>query len=737
MSEPPQLQAYQGSEPFVFVSYSHADEQQVHPYLLQLNAAGFNIWFDQGIAPGHRWTQELAEAIERCSVFLLLATPRSVASEHCVNEVHFALNRHKPLLAVHLEPTELPAHLELAIGQRQAILQYQHEPTVAEQKVIDALTTLAAEPLPEPAGGFVAHAQFEPALTPRRRRWLPVGAGILALLLVGVGWWQGQQPSASSNSLAVLPFNNYTPTAQAYLTDGIADGLITQLGKLGNLRVASRASSFALKQELGSSSLNMAQIQERLQVRHILEGSISEGRTKEVLTVSVRMVDASADDSIWSAQWDTGETTIVDIQAEIALQVAQLLDPHLSQESQVMLGTRATENEAAYDSYLLGRDQLRQPRTQSVINAAEAHFTDAVAQDPDFAEAHAGLCETYIVRYAQNVDPIPFALAQKFCAQALQLHPELVEVRQSLGILYRYSGDYERSLSEFDRALAAAPDRAEIHLERALTLDKLGRQIQAESEIMRAIELEPGFWSGYYDLANFYYDHVQYDKALAVYEQVLDLVADDTKVRHSIAAVQMAKGDFDAALANYQMVSTRQDSPNRATLSNIGTTYYHMGCFEEAAIFQRKAVDVAPNDHRVLGRLAESCRFTPNGEAQARALWQRAIALANTDRDKSSWQTKGLLAIYHAHLGERDAAQAALDLMWARNPEASIGHFFAGIVQSRAGDEGATNSSAERSLELGFPAALLRADPDLGQPEACNPLGGRLPYTAAICSVDR
>ena len=121
----PPFTAYRGDDPFVFVSYSHRDTNLVFSELGKLNDRGFNLWFDEGIAPGESWRDELANRIDECSLFLLFVTPNSVGSEHCLRETNFASNRAKPIIAVHLAATELPAGLELTIGDRQAIIKPQ------------------------------------------------------------------------------------------------------------------------------------------------------------------------------------------------------------------------------------------------------------------------------------------------------------------------------------------------------------------------------------------------------------------------------------------------------------------------------------------------------------------------------------------------------------------------------------------------------------------------------------
>ena len=98
--------AYQGDEPFVFVSYAHDDAEFVYPELVRLREQGVNIWYDEGISPGELFTNELANGIGNCETFLFFVSPSSVASRNCLNEVQFAVSRGKRLVAIHLKETQ-------------------------------------------------------------------------------------------------------------------------------------------------------------------------------------------------------------------------------------------------------------------------------------------------------------------------------------------------------------------------------------------------------------------------------------------------------------------------------------------------------------------------------------------------------------------------------------------------------------------------------------------------------
>lgn len=148
MAERP-LRAYNGDESYIFVAYSHEDSGLVYPQIRWLQDQGFNIAWDEGISPGAVWRSEIAETIRGCSLLLYFTTPNSVKSEHCIREVNFALDEHhRPVLAVHLLETVLPDALALSLSDRQAILQHALEPEDYERKLVSAVATYLAQPVP-------------------------------------------------------------------------------------------------------------------------------------------------------------------------------------------------------------------------------------------------------------------------------------------------------------------------------------------------------------------------------------------------------------------------------------------------------------------------------------------------------------------------------------------------------------------------------------------------------------
>ena len=135
--------AYTGDEPHVFVCYAHDDSDIVYPEIVWLQSQGVRVWYDEGISPGAEFPEELGQAILRASVVLFYLSPRSIASRHCRDEVYFAMDNNKPLLALHLEATALPAGLALTTSTTQALLRYQLNQQDYRRKLLEGIAVFS------------------------------------------------------------------------------------------------------------------------------------------------------------------------------------------------------------------------------------------------------------------------------------------------------------------------------------------------------------------------------------------------------------------------------------------------------------------------------------------------------------------------------------------------------------------------------------------------------------------
>jgi hypothetical protein len=185
--------SYRGPDPFIFVCYSHREEELIEAEIAALAVRGIRVKYDEGIEPGEAWQDEVADAIETCRAFLIFVSKHSVVSHDCRRELTFALSKKRPVVAVHLDDLELPSALRLQLGDRQAIIRSRFTEAEYRERLTAAMLKYQNAPALDPdASELDGHAPIE-AVKNRRRRG-PLVATLLAVLAITAVTWVAFKP---------------------------------------------------------------------------------------------------------------------------------------------------------------------------------------------------------------------------------------------------------------------------------------------------------------------------------------------------------------------------------------------------------------------------------------------------------------------------------------------------------------------------------------------------------------
>ena len=296
-----------------------------------------------------------------------------------------------------------------------------------------------------------------------------VGVMVVAALAVWHPWKAALNASAprptaetaGPRSIAVLPFRNVNRDSTTdYFSDGIAEELISALGRLRGLRVASRTSTFAMKGQTGV----LAEVGRRLGVGVVLEGSVQ--READMVRVTARLVDVARDSVLWDDTYNSQLRNVLFLQDSIARAIVSALSVTLSGNAGGGLARPRTADPDAYQDYIRGRSFLSQRNPSSVANAIRA-FESAIGHDSSFAPAYAGLADAYSLaapfggRRPRDV----FELARNAANRALMLDSTLSEAHTSLGIVAMfYDWDWEAAARHLKRGVELNESSAEGHL---------------------------------------------------------------------------------------------------------------------------------------------------------------------------------------------------------------------------------------------------------------------------------
>jgi serine/threonine protein kinase/tetratricopeptide (TPR) repeat protein len=278
-------------------------------------------------------------------------------------------------------------------------------------------------------------------------------------------------------SIAVLPFTNMSADPEnEYFTEGIAEEILNALMKVSALDVASRTSAFAFK----GSKDDISEVGRKLKVQTVLEGSVRKSGNR--LRISAQLMNVATGFHLWSERYDREMEDVFAIQDEIATSIVSALKVVLSENEEAAIKKVPTQSVRAYEYYLRGRQLFHQRRPET-LDAAEDMYRRAIALDPDYAVAYAGLADCSSFRFFEHAGgDEALAQAESASRRALKLDPDLAEAHASRGLTLAYQRRFDEAAQEFERAMELDPTLYEAPW-------YYGRALQAEGKLDRAVKL--------------------------------------------------------------------------------------------------------------------------------------------------------------------------------------------------------------------------------------------------------
>jgi TolB-like protein/Flp pilus assembly protein TadD len=377
----------------------------------------------------------------------------------------------------------------------------------------------------------------------------------------------------------VLPFADLSPQKdQEYFCDGITEELVGALSKIEGWRVVSRTSSFAFK----GKEHDIRTVGKQLNVSHALEGSVRKAGNR--LRLAAQLTSVEDGFQLWSGTYDRELGDVFAIQDDIAGTIVDKLKRKLAGDQQAHLIKRYTENLAAYNLYLQARFYLNK-RTEPGLRKSITFCEQAIALEPGYALAYAGLADSYILLSFQGFLPPQEAMPKAKAAveQALAIDETLAEAHTSLGCICAiYEHDWPGSAKEFQRALALNPNHSMTRYWHALWYLLLTGQFErALAETQKALEFDPLSLVINTGLSWQFYLAGQHDRALRALEQTLEMDKDYVFARDLLGQVYAQQGRYEEAIAELEKVVALS---NRRTLSlaALGYVYAIAGRITEA-----------------------------------------------------------------------------------------------------------------------------------------------------------
>jgi serine/threonine protein kinase/Tfp pilus assembly protein PilF len=408
-----------------------------------------------------------------------------------------------------------------------------------------------------PADRFSTASQFADALTPAATVAIAVGAAQAI-----------QQVAESGKSVAVLPFENMsTDPENEYFSDGITDDIIAQLSKVSALKVISRTSSMQYKK----TTKKIQVIAEELGVGAVLEGSVR--RAGQRVRIVVHLVDPRTEKHLWGDTFDRQLADIFEVQSEVAQQITGALKLALSPEEKERVEKKATGDVDAYNNVLLGRFHANKWAEADVLKAVE-YFQAAIAKDPGYAVAYAGLADAYellSIGFSSKPPAEYLTQAKGMALKALEMDDSLAEAHTSLAYA-RWLGDLDwvGAEKEFKRALELKSSYVMAHEWYAEYLVSLGRNDEAAAEIRKAQQLDPLAVPVTRAVGWVLYFARRYPEAEEELRKALAMNPDFLGARLVLWWVQTIQREYDEAIAD---IKREMEKPGLKTVKKLMLAY--------------------------------------------------------------------------------------------------------------------------------------------------------------------
>src|SRR5947209_588108 len=417
-----------------------------------------------------------------------------------------------------------------------------------------SIVNLYTTELGNPSPPRLKRAETEVRRRRRRNTLLLAGSSVLVLIVAGFFLLPRASARKIDKSIAVLPFESLSGDKEnAYFADGIQDDVLTNLSKIGDLKVISRTSVMPYR---GKAS-NLREIGKALGVSTILEGSVR--RIGNRVRVNVQLINAENDEHIWAEDYDRDLTDVFAIQTDLAKKISGELQAKLSPAEKAQMERKPTENGEAYLAFVQANNLGCALEDFDKLKQSEQLYERAIQLDPNFAlaVARSSLVQSWLVH---TYDPTRERRekARTLAERALQLQPDLPEAHLAVGYSYYYGdNNYDAALREFEIAQRGLPNESDAYLAIGAIQRRQGKWTESTANLEKAVSLNPKeIWPlqnltfNYQMLRNYDMANKTIGRALALDPTALEPL--EVKSRLAIAE----KGDFSVAEKAFEAVKS-------------------------------------------------------------------------------------------------------------------------------------------------------------------------------------
>src|SRR5437588_762342 len=505
----------------------------------------------------------------------------------------------------------------------------------------------------------------------RRNMIILIATGVIVSVAAGFFLLPRVSNGKIDKAITVLPFENLSDEKEnAYFADGMQDDILTNLSKIGDLKVISRMSVMSYR---GEGVRNAREIGKALGVAALLEGSVR--RVGNRVRVNVQLIDASNDEHIWAEDYDRDLTDVFAIQTDLAQKIASALQAKLSPNEKARLDRRPSQNPEAYLLFVQAHDYAnRIDMFHEASSKAEPLFEQAIKLDPNFAAAFAGLSMVESWAY-HSFDPVPVRRekARSNAEEALRLQPDLPEAHLALGFSFYYGDrDYEHALAEFEIARRGLPNESQAYFAIGSIQRRQGKWTESNANLEKAATLDPKNINVLINLCFSYLAHRKFETA----DRLLDRAIAESPQPFQPRALKgfmavLWKGDLGAAEKVFSSTPPEADPNGLMTWSHAWIL-----------TLERKL----PEALQVLKRFRGETMFTTTTAPSPKAFLEGLIHLLQGNKTKAQ--------------AELEQARLVSEKLLREAPEDSARHAQHGLILAALGQKQEAIAEGKRAVEL-------------------------------------
>jgi serine/threonine-protein kinase len=569
------------------------------------------------------------------------------------------------------------------------------------------------------------------------KKWIWVAGAFAAIMILGatiavVKHWiswpgagtpgasgaSGVPPLASGRFVAVLPLQVVGDQSQlGYLAEGIEEALSAKLFQLKDVRVASTDAAGKIDQKQP-----LPKIARSLGANLLVLGTLQGSGTK--IRIDMRVEDVADAKRLWSKEFEGGTNDLFALEDQIYGQLVTALNINASNEELAKAEARPTDNLAAYDLYLRGRNSLRGHDGKS-IQAALDYFDQALKSDRTFALAYTGVADASLRMYRTKKDGFWTQKALAAAQQAEQLNDKLPEVHSTMGSVYRVTGKYSEAITELKRSISLAPNSDEAYRRLGSAYLESGQGKEAIEAFQKAIQLNPYFWGNQNSLGDAYMGLGDYPRALEAFQQVTALEPEIDAGYENVGVVYVQQNKCQESIPYLQ--KALQIEPYFSTYSNLGTAYFCLKQYTNSVEMFEKAVQLNPNDTQTMVNLADAYRWAGQKD-KARTIYEQSISLGYKELQTNP-QDSGVMmqvALSYAKIGNAQEADRYIRRARAIDKR-NVNYMYAEAeIDALLGRVPEALKALKEALDNHYPAESAASDPELANLQSSPGFTGML-----------